>query len=123
MYALLSATYLILSGAPARVHVLSLATLAVAFLVPSIWATHFSHRAPRLAICGLFAIAAMLLWDASAHFVIVKAEPFSILLSNAWLYLAGLIALALLSFGVSWAAMPPNSAVKRDAPQAARPLP
>jgi hypothetical protein len=122
VYALLTMVYLSLSGAPLRVHVLSLSVLALAFLVPSIWAAHVLHRAAWLAICCMFAIAAMVFWDASAHLVIVKAEPFFILRSNGWLYLIGSVILVSLSFGVAWAACPPNPAVKRDALNA-RPLP
>ena len=122
VYALLTMVYLSLSGAPLRVHVLSLSVLAVALLVPSVWAAHVSHRASRLVICCIFAIAAMLFWDASAHFVIVKAEPFFILLNNGWFYLIGSVILVSLSFGVTWAACPPNPAVKQDALNA-RPLP
>lgn len=121
VYALFSMVYLSLSGAPLRVHGLSLSLLALAFLVPSVWAAHVSHRASRLIICCMFAIAAIVFWDASARLVIVKAEPFFILHSNGWLYPIGSVILVSLSFGVAWAACPPNPAVKRDALNA-RPL-
>ncbi len=63
-------------------------------------------------VCAGCAIAAMLAWDATAHLVIVKAEPFFILQGNSWLYLLGCLVLSAMSFAASWVAAP-NKAFKR----------
>ena len=109
----LSTVHLLVSGAPLRVHVLSILVLALAFLAPSIWAAHLSQLQARLMVCTACALGAMLTWDATAYIVIAKAEPFFILRSSSWLYVVGCLVLVAASFGASWLASPPNKAFKR----------
>ena len=109
----LSTAHLLVSGAPLRVHVLSIVILALAFLVPSIWAAHLSQLKARLIVCATCALGAMLAWDATAHLVITKAEPFFILRGSSWLYVVGCLVLVAASFSASWLASPPNKAFKR----------
>lgn len=106
-YAALSALYLGGSGAPLRVQWLSLAVLAIAVLIPSLWAAHVARPRHRLAISGSFSLIALLLWDATAHAVIAKVDAFSMLSGAAWVYAVGGIALTLASFGIAWASAPP----------------
>ena len=109
VYLALSAVYLGLSNAPVRVHALSLAVLVVAFLVPSIWSTYLHSWRKRVIVSSIFALLAILAWDATAHLVITKAEPFSILFQSGWPYLVGVLVLVSLSFCISWAVLPPNN--------------
>jgi len=120
LYALLSGAYLTMSDAPFGIHVLSLTALAITLLVPSIWASGMPDVVSRLATCGLCAVVAMLFWDASAHLFIAKAEPFSMLLRDTWLYLVGPVLMSPLSFGAAWVAAPPDPAPRQDASQALR---
>ena len=114
-YVILSAVYLFTSAAPLRVHVLSLSILVLALLIPSTWAAHMPSVKLRWLVCGLFALSAVFAWDITAQFVIVKAEPFFILVNNPLVFILGVIGLALLSYAVSWLAAMPNPAFKRDA--------
>lgn len=102
-YVLLGVLYILSSGAPLRVHAVSLAVLAVGFLVPSLWGAQLSSQKIRGLVCILFAAVAMLIWDGTAHFVIVKAEPFSILRDTPWAYLLGIFILVVASFAAGLA--------------------
>lgn len=118
-YLALAATYLMFSNAPVRVHALSLLVLFLALLVPALAASFVQSRSRRLAVCSAFALMALLLWDASAQMVIVKAAAFSILLGAPYLYLGGLLVLTLLSYTVAWLAAPPDTSCA-DSPSRAR---
>ena len=107
--------YLVFSSSPMRVQAVSFAILALAFLAPVLVATHIQSWLFRLVVCALFAVAAMLLWDATAHLVIAKVEPFSILRYTPFVYIIGLAALVLLSYTVAWLGAPPNNSFKRTA--------
>ena len=99
--------------APFRVHALSLVILALALPVPSIWAAHMLSSKARWLVCSWFALAAMLAWDTTAHFVIVKAEPFFILLNNPMAYILGISVMACLSYVLSRLTSLPNPSFKR----------
>ncbi|WP_139250226.1 hypothetical protein [Hydrocarboniphaga daqingensis] len=120
-YMALSLVYFSQSGAPIRVHTLSLAVLAVAFLIPSVWSAHIGRSRGRLVVCGLCAFFGMLAWDATAHLVIAKAEQFSILLSTPWLYALGWFPIVVITFSTAWVASPPNPALQPTSSPSASP--
>jgi hypothetical protein len=105
-YIILAVAYLTQSGAPLSGQLHSLSIFAVAFLLPSLWAARVGSWRSRCMLCGGCALLAMLALDATAHFVVAKAEMFSILLNSALLYLNGGIVLTSLSFAVAWLASP-----------------
>lgn len=117
----LSLVYLVQSGAPLRVHALSLAIFAVAILIPSVWATQFRRSRGRLIVCSLCALVGMLAWDTTAHLVIAKVAQLSILTSTPWLYALGLIALVAISFFTAWVASPPDQAYQPTSSSSASP--
>jgi hypothetical protein len=102
--------------APLRVHGLGVICLALAFLVPAVLAARTSSRRRRFALCFGLAAAGILVWDASARLVIVKAEPFRILLEFPTTYLAGGLLLALISYGMAWVIRPPGRLGCSDLP-------
>jgi hypothetical protein len=98
MAAILVGVYFALSGAPNRVHFLSVPCFLLAFLVPSLIAptpTAFRRRWPILVATIL---VAEIIWDGTAHLVILKAEPFLILRNAPWFYIFGLLLFMLTSF-------------------------
>ena len=115
IYLALVASHLSLSNSPVRVHVVSSAILALAYLVPALISAHSQSWLRRLSICAIFAIAGMFLWDACAYMIIAKAEPFFVLRGTPVLYLIGLMALVCLSFVAAWLASPLNAQHKRPA--------
>ena len=112
VYSALAALYLAASGGPARVHILSLSVLVLAILVPAIWAAHLGSLKARSILCGAFALAAMLAWDLSAHLLIAKAEPLSILRGVPLAYALGLIVLSSISLVAAYLGAPPNKSSK-----------
>ncbi len=109
-YAGLAGAFLANSGAPARVRLLALAALTVSLLIPSIWSTTRRDAIDRLKVCIGCAVMGIVFWDATAHLVISKAEPFFVL-RDAWvMYPACIVSAAAISFCVSYLACPPGRA-------------
>ena len=94
------------SAAPMRVHILALIVLALAILAPSLWSTTRIHAIDRLKICAGCAFVGIGVWDATAHMVISKAEPFFVLREAWFMYPVVIGALTATSFGLSWLAQP-----------------
>ena len=115
IYLILVVLHLAFSSSSIRVQAVSFAILALAFLAPALVATHIQSWLYRLVVCAFFAVAAMLLWDATAHLLIAKAEPFFILRETPVIYIIGLAGLVLLSYSVAWLGEPPNHSFKRTA--------
>jgi len=111
-YAAFGAMSLAFSGAPMRVHVLSLGVLALALLLPSVLAAHLRSYSSRWLVCIVFAFVAMLVWDMTAHHVVLKAEPFFIIRTAPWAYAIAALFFVPLSFCVAWAGSPPNNSFK-----------
>ncbi len=92
IYVILSGLYLLLSGAPFRVHVLSLALLFLAFPVSTWVCSIVTSPLKRAGLSLLCAMVCFLVWDATAHFVIAKAEFLEIIRNRPWAYpVVGLI--------------------------------
>ena len=96
LFAMLATIYLITSGAPLRVHVLSLSCLALA-IIPSTYllGTARPSRNHWIAASGFIALS-MLVWDASNWLVILKSEPFEALRYAPFVYLFGFACIAIL---------------------------
>jgi hypothetical protein len=123
IYLILATVYLLQSGAPLRVHALSL--LLLFFAVPlSTWLCS-GVRSPTRRLILVFPCAALcfFIWDSTAQFVIAKAEFLDILRYRPWLYplvagpLGGFIHL------ISYMSDPPNKPVEGDARKQVRPSP
>ena len=98
LFVITAGTYIALSGAPWRVHLLSLCCLAVGFWVPATLAGDLRGlRRYWLACLGL-GLSSVLLWDVLAPLVVLKLDPFFIALENPWLYgVSGIILLCLVT--------------------------
>jgi hypothetical protein len=120
VYAALSLSYFLVSGAPLRVHGMSIAALALGLLVPSLWSAFLSTLRLRVVVSATFALASLVAWDWVAHQVVAKAEPFDIFWSTPWVYLVGPPLLASFSVAVAWLASPPNYLIKPTAGEPSR---
>ena len=112
VYGMLAAIYGASSGAPDTMHALPLALLALAFLVPAIWAAQMQSLRSRTLVSASCALLAMLSWDLTAHLVIAKAEPLGILLGAPLAYALGLVALTLVNLVAAHLGAPPNNSSK-----------
>lgn len=106
LYGALVALMVLGSDAPWSVHALAAICLALALLVPAWLAAGIASWWRRLAVCVGFSIAAMLLWDAAAHQVIKKAEPFRILQDEPTAFLIATLLLSTGSGFTAWLATP-----------------
>jgi len=86
IYVILSAAYLLLSGAPLRVHVLSLGILFLVIPVSTCICSRINSTWKRAVLSFVFATICFLIWDATAHLVIVKARFLEIIKSRPWVY-------------------------------------
>lgn len=93
---LLTAVYLSVSGAPARVHILSVSCLVLSYWVPAVIAGGYEGLRRRAVVCGACVLSGMVLWDAAAHTVISKVGPFSIVQRHPVNYALGFLALGTL---------------------------
>lgn len=101
IYIVLSAAYLLISGAPLRVHVLSLAILFLAVLVSPLFCSEVKNRIKRLGLSFLCAVVCFLIWDSTAQIVIVKAEFLEIMKDRPWVYLVVGVILGAFIFSVA----------------------
>jgi Mn2+/Fe2+ NRAMP family transporter len=87
VFAILAVVYLAISGAPQRVHVLSIAVLFLGIPV-SVWVcTAFSTKKARMISAVVSANLVGLCWDSTAYFVLSKGDFLFMLRFNPWLYL------------------------------------
>lgn len=110
-FSIVVGAYLTLSEAPPAVHRLSVTALAVGMLIPAIWSAHLCAHRARAMVCAAFALASILLWDGSAHYVVQKLEPFAMLRNDPWVYVFGGVALTLWSFAIGWVGSLPRKSV------------
>ena len=103
-FLVIAAAYLLCSGAPVRVHVLSLGIAALGILLPSVLAARMATWRSRFLACAGCALAATVLWDGTSHFVIANTEPFSVLRGNPALSLVMVCGLALPALLIAWLA-------------------
>ncbi len=106
IYVVIALISILLIDTVFRVYLQQLICLAVALLIPAIWAVRVSSISARALICLGCAVGAILLFDATLFLVILKAEPFNIIRNDAWMYGLGAIAFSSLSFCVTWFASP-----------------
>jgi Kef-type K+ transport system membrane component KefB len=107
-YCLLAGLYLVASGSSIRVDALSLAVLALAILVPGLWAAHVGSPRKRVVLCAALALVAMLSWDLFSHLVIMKVEPLQVLFGRPWAYVFGMVALSGVSLLSAYLGAPPR---------------
>lgn len=101
-FAMVVGAYLTVSQAPPAVHWLSVTALVVGMLIPALWSAHLCGHRDRAMVCVAFALASILLWDGSAHYVVQKLESFSILRNDPWVYVSGGVLLSLWTFATGW---------------------
>ena len=87
--------YLLQSGAPLRVQLLSVACLVGAFWLPAVVAADLKGLRRCAVPCIGLVVAGMLMWDALSGLVIAKVEPFEILRSTPWAYVLGLLCIGI----------------------------
>lgn len=87
IFTVVAATYLLVSGAPARVNVVSVGCLALAYWLPAVIAGDFAGLRSRWPIVGGFATFGVVAWDFAGPLVIAKTEPFGIARNTPWAYL------------------------------------
>jgi hypothetical protein len=100
MLLLMIALYLLISGAPIRVHILSIGCLLVGFYLPSILAFNVKGLLKHWLMVSICMVASMLIFDATNHYVVYSVEPMMIFNNTPWLYPLGYIGLSLL-IGIS----------------------
>jgi hypothetical protein len=98
----LTAAYLLLSGAPLRVHFLNVLCFAIAFWAPASLASTLKELRRRWLLCALLALGGMILWDGTKHVVIMKSGSLDILRATPWGYVVGLVALGALISTSAW---------------------
>lgn len=101
IFAVLSAFSVVLSGAPARVHVVNISCFFVAFVAGTVLAERRAGNLPGYVIWVLLGAVGLLLWDILSAFVVVKAEVFMGWYVLYPLGLVGLVALQLLARATS----------------------
>lgn len=113
-----------LSGGPVRVHVVSVACLALAYWAPALWAGGSEDLKSRWPSCLALILAGIFAWDLTSSLVISKAEPLDIIRHQPWVYLLGVVAIGGLVAGTSIVvtalestrsrAEPPNKPLQAD---------
>ncbi|WP_189484276.1 hypothetical protein [Alishewanella tabrizica] len=95
IFAMLSLTSVLVSGAPLKVHLVNIFCFFLAFVVGAVAAERYKNSMNRLVIWLLSGAAGLLLWDGLSALVIVKAEFFM-----GWYlkYPIGLLGILLLHF-------------------------
>ncbi len=93
---LMIALYLLNSGAPIRVHMLSIGCLLVGFYLPSIIAFNIKGLLKHWLMVSICMVASMLIFDATNHYVVYSVEPMMIIKNTPWLYPLGYIGLSML---------------------------
>ncbi len=96
MFAVLGGVYVSLSGAPIRVHALSLGCLAIAFWLPAVIADNPRGLRARAIQSGVLILVGMLVWDGLAGSVITNGQAFAIIRGSPWAYAVGFVTLAAL---------------------------
>ena len=86
----------------------SAAVLALAILVPGLWAAHVGSPRRRVVLCAALALVAMLSWDLFSHLVIMKVEPLQVLFGRPWAYVFGMVALSGVSLLSAYLGAPPR---------------
>lgn len=106
VYVVIALISILLIDTVFRVYLQQLTCLAVALLIPTIWAVRVSSISARALICLGCAVGAILLYDATIFLISSKPEPFDIIRYHGWIYGPGAIAFSSLSFCVAWFASP-----------------
>src|SRR5262249_15681932 len=94
--------YFMNSGAPARVSVLVVAFLVLGFLVPAVSASSDLPFSRRIWLSTSGILASFALWDGLGYLVLVKSEPFDLLVGKPYLYLIGLGCMGVLVALSAW---------------------
>ncbi|HUN54420.1 MAG TPA: hypothetical protein VMU29_04620 [Smithella sp.] len=86
IYIILACADILFSGAPLRVHVLSLAVLFIAVPVSPLLCGMVKTFSLRIISCFLCALLSLLIWDSTAQLVLSKGEFLFMLKYYPWIY-------------------------------------
>ncbi len=115
IYVILAAAYLLVSGAPLRVHFLSLVILFLVVPVSPWLCSMARSSSRRFASSFLCATVSLLIWDSTQQLVIVKAEFLEILRYRPWVYPVVAAILGTFIYAVPYLSTPLNHRLQRIA--------